>query len=156
MTVHLRQAEQDAITALLSLPDDDWDSEHWATYDVARRTLGPVGRRIEQARERAAARPAPKRSIQARRRQDPPELARSKHIVRSRSGGICEAGHDEVCERQAVHVHHRKLRSQGGSHQAVNLLDLCGPCHDWIHAHPDEAVERGWLLRSWQRESGQP
>ncbi len=51
--------------------------------------------------------------------------------------------------------HHRKRRSQASRmevHSPANLIDLCGTgttgCHGWVHAHPEEARESGWLLRS--------
>jgi 5-methylcytosine-specific restriction endonuclease McrA len=49
-------------------------------------------------------------------------------------------------------VHHRIRRSQGGSHQPENLILLCGSgttgCHGWVHAHPADARDSGWLLKS--------
>lgn len=51
--------------------------------------------------------------------------------------------------------HHRKRRSQSSRsevHSPANLILLCGTgttgCHGWVHAHPGEAREYGWLLRS--------
>lgn len=51
--------------------------------------------------------------------------------------------------------HHRKRRSQasrGEVHSPANLILLCGTgttgCHGWVHAHPAQAREHGWLLRS--------
>lgn len=51
--------------------------------------------------------------------------------------------------------HHRKRRSQaarGEVHSPANLILLCGTgttgCHGWVHAHPVEAREHGWMLRS--------
>ena len=115
-------------------------------------TDSPAADRLERlivAQERPkAARNAPKPK---RPRQDPPELRDAKQAVRRRSGGRCEAG-TEVCTEQVEHVHHRKMRSAGGSHSVDNLLALCHACHDWIHANPEESYARGWLLHSWQIE----
>lgn len=58
----------------------------------------------------------------------------------------CEAG-TRVCVGRAAHVHHRRLRSQGGGDEPSNLLAVCPPCHRYIHDHPAESYERGWLLR---------
>lgn len=58
----------------------------------------------------------------------------------------CEAG-TRVCVGRAVHLHHRRLRSQGGGNEPENLLAVCAPCHDHIHRNPAESYERGWLLR---------
>lgn len=58
----------------------------------------------------------------------------------------CEAG-TQVCTGRAAHRHHRRMRSQGGGNEPSNLLAVCPSCHDYIHAHPSESYERGWLLR---------
>lgn len=31
-----------------------------------------------------------------------------------------------------------------------NLVSLCRTCHDWVHAHPQEAYEGGFLVHSWE------
>jgi hypothetical protein len=80
------------------------------------------------------------------------EFHKVKPIVKARSKGVCEAK-TEVCERAAVHVHHRKLRSQGGSNDPVNLIDVCFACHNWIHLHPAISYEQGWLLHSTDEET---
>ena len=54
-----------------------------------------------------------------------------------------------VCGKQAVHTHHRKLRSQGGGDEKTNLLRVCLDCHTWIHANPSESYARGLLVHSW-------
>lgn len=50
--------------------------------------------------------------------------------------------------------HHRKRRSQASRmevHAPSNLILLCGSgttgCHGWVHAHPRQARDHGWLLR---------
>ena len=60
---------------------------------------------------------------------------------------LCEA-HSPVCGGPVVDRHHRLLRKHGGCDCPENTLDLCDPCHDYVHAHPAEAYRRGWLLRS--------
>lgn len=97
----------------------------------------------DRPRQKIATRPKPK--------QDPPELTEAKRQVRARSRGVCEAA-AKVCTGTAVYFHHRKMRSAGGSHSAVNGLDVCLPCHDWIHGHPEASYERGLLLHSWENE----
>lgn len=64
--------------------------------------------------------------------------------VKERSGGRCEH-----CGDTAVHMHHRKMRSQGGRHEAVNLLHLCLKDHDYFHAHPEMAYKVGALVKSY-------
>lgn len=74
--------------------------------------------------------------------------------VEERSGGRCEMPTLAVrCPMRATHMHHRKMRSQGGDHSAANLLHLCGFHHDYIHAHPAESYANGWLVRSWDEAS---
>ena len=117
----------------------------------AGRVDSPSADRLERiigAQERPQTRQA---APTQKRKQDPPELRAAKEAVRRRSKGYCEA-RTAVCTGQAEHAHHRKMRSAGGSHSVVNLLDACHPCHDWIHAHPEESYERGLLLHSWELE----
>ena len=67
--------------------------------------------------------------------------------VSRRSGGICE-----ICRKaRATNKHHKLPRSQGGKHTAENLLDLCGPCHDEVHAHPAAAYAKGHLVKADKR-----
>lgn len=56
------------------------------------------------------------------------------------------------CSLVAAHVHHRKLRSAGGSNRLVNLLAVCAGCHERIHGSPALSFELGLLLRSWADE----
>lgn len=53
-----------------------------------------------------------------------------------------------ICAGQASHRHHVKRRSQGGTDGWENTLDVCGRCHEYIHAHPEESYVNGWLARS--------
>lgn len=78
--------------------------------------------------------------------------------VRERSNGACEAGERSVCTYRAAHIHHKKLRSQGGSDDPRNLLFICQPCHLFIHSNVSEAKTRGWLTPSWAPEfyGGEP
>jgi hypothetical protein len=66
--------------------------------------------------------------------------------IKSRSKGWCEA---QPCVNRADHLHHRKMRSQGGDHSALNVLAVCSFHHQWIHDHPAQSYENGWLVRSW-------
>lgn len=57
--------------------------------------------------------------------------------------------------------HHRQLRSQQPNPRLLNrpsnLILLCGSgstgCHGWVHAHPAEAYELGWLVHGWDDPS---
>lgn len=70
-------------------------------------------------------------------------------LVQQRSGGLCEAGVSSRCNGRGEHVHHRKLRSRGGGNTVGNLSHVCNDCHTWIHQHPADASERGWMVASW-------
>jgi hypothetical protein len=79
------------------------------------------------------------------------EFQAMKPSVALRSGGLCEARYfaqnyapdaDVIdalkavkCEIRATNTHHRKYRSRQGTNALSNLIDLCTPCHSWIHAH---------------------
>lgn len=65
--------------------------------------------------------------------------------VWARSKGYCEVG-AEGCWGMASQLHHRKHRRHGDDSPG-NLLAVCVPCHNWIHAHPSSSYERGWLIR---------
>jgi 5-methylcytosine-specific restriction endonuclease McrA len=45
----------------------------------------------------------------------------------------------------ALDVHHKQRRSQGGPDAAWNLVSVHRICHRYIHEHPTEAKERGFL-----------
>ena len=36
---------------------------------------------------------------------------------------------------------------KGGGNDLFNLLWVCVTCHDWIHNHPEESYEVGWMVR---------
>lgn len=67
--------------------------------------------------------------------------------VRRRSGGRCEAVHPG-CTGTARHMHHVRMRSQGGEDVASNLLDLCFNGHHYIHHHTGWAYQNGYLERT--------
>lgn len=62
------------------------------------------------------------------------------------SQGRCQAGIDGVCVANATAVHHKLLRSQGGTDQPSNLMAVCCFCHFWIHDHPIEAARLGFII----------
>jgi hypothetical protein len=83
----------------------------------------------------------------ARTRAGQVRLEAAKAEVRGRSGGWCEAS-TPACppdRHRATQAHHRLPRSQGGKHDPDNLLDVCTPAHDWIHANPAASYDAGWL-----------
>jgi hypothetical protein len=52
-----------------------------------------------------------------------------------------------VCWGRADQRHHKLRRSQGGSDEQANTLDVCTGCHDHLHRNVSWAVERGYLTR---------
>ena len=70
------------------------------------------------------------------------ELALMRPVVVARAGGVCH-----VCYDPGTVVHHRKLRSQGGTNEVDNLMLLCQSCHEYVHNHPALAVAAGYILR---------
>jgi hypothetical protein len=69
--------------------------------------------------------------------------------VHARSGGWCECS--PGCLRRAEVLHHRQLRSQGGTHLPENIAHLSEKCHRWVHENPAEAAERGLIVRRTPR-----
>ncbi|WP_182349495.1 HNH endonuclease [Tomitella gaofuii] len=69
--------------------------------------------------------------------------------VKARAGGHCEIWLAGVCTTRVEHLHHRRLRSQGGRHTVENLAAICRACHDYAHNHPRKARECGWIVPSW-------
>ena len=75
-----------------------------------------------------------------------------RRAVWARSGYYCEA-----CGGPgAVHLHHRKLRSQGGRHEATNLMHVHLSCHESIHAHPTRSYLLGHLVHSYDDPADAP
>jgi 5-methylcytosine-specific restriction endonuclease McrA len=102
--------------------------------------------------KRTSLKPTPMKRVSAQPNEYELEFRKMKPIVRKRSKYQCEAKTD-VCIGGGQHVHHRKLRSQGGTNSEANLIDVCMPCHEWIHAHPALSYQRGWLLHGHDEET---
>ena len=47
------------------------------------------------------------------------------------------------------HEHHRQLR-RGGDERPVNKLYIGNELHTWIHDHPAEARELGWVFPQYE------
>ncbi len=82
---------------------------------------------------------------------DPLTVDRSADLDADREF-MCQAK-TPACTGRAAHSHHRKTKARGGSNNPVNLVRVCASCHDFIHAHPKEAAERGFLLHAFDREA---
>lgn len=77
---------------------------------------------------------------------------RAKKAVKRRSDGDCEI-RTSWCLGRATNFSHRRHEGQGGPWEASNGLDACGwgnatGCHGYLHQHPVEAKENGWLVSS--------
>ncbi len=58
----------------------------------------------------------------------PPKTMR---MVKARARGRCEV---PGCRNHIwLQCHHRRLRSEGGTHDPENLIVVCQPCHDALH-----------------------
>lgn len=52
-----------------------------------------------------------------------------------------------VCVREkATDVHHKNGRHNDRLNDVEHWLPVCRKCHDYIHAHPQKAREKGWLI----------
>ena len=132
----------DAIQKLSELPDDGWEPYTWDVFLTARTVLveeaDRVNRRASRKRTSSGA------TMRSRKPADGPTAA-TKAAVSERSRGWCEVGAGG-CRVKPSQLHHRLMRSQGGGHEADNLLAVCSPCHEYVHQHPEYAFERGCLL----------
>lgn len=80
--------------------------------------------------------------------QRPPKGLRG--LIYERSGGLCEC-----CLRPmalaSMHLHHRKLRSQGGTWDPENIIGVLSACHNIhprsIHQNPQASYDAGLLVR---------
>jgi 5-methylcytosine-specific restriction protein A len=61
----------------------------------------------------------------------------------------CEARRPLVCRLHSTEPHHILMKSQGGKDEDSNLMAVCRPCHDWIHAHPEISYSKKWLRHWW-------
>jgi len=68
-----------------------------------------------------------------------------RQATRLRAAGRCEA-----CGKPEPNpdLHHRKLRSRGGTSSGCNAVALCRGCHTWAHMNP-EATVLGFTVASW-------
>lgn len=75
--------------------------------------------------------------------------SKARSLIYTRSGGLCESQVASRCSGVAESAHHRKLRSRGGQDTTSCLVAICEPCHQWIHQHPADATDLGWMVNSW-------
>ena len=66
---------------------------------------------------------------------------------------LAETSNCERCGGRNDVVHEKLTRARGGSiTDPANCVVLCDPCHAWVHAHPRQSTEDGWLLRRFSSE----
>jgi hypothetical protein len=65
--------------------------------------------------------------------------------VLMRSHGDCEI-RSAVCTGRVEVVHHVLRRGQGGAYDLDLVRGSCVACHEHLHGHVAEALERGWLI----------
>lgn len=88
-----------------------------------------------------------------------PEERAGKQGAHARSSALTGYRLCERCgRRRAREVHHRKNRSQGGTWDLANLLDLCSPCHLEVTVNPALAKEAksGWSVYPTQDPAAVP
>jgi hypothetical protein len=51
---------------------------------------------------------------------------------------------EKGCTKEATQVHHKAGRGRN-TNKVDTFIATCHSCHTWIHAHPAEAREKGWL-----------
>lgn len=119
-----------SIRNIVDLPEDDWQPEHWATFEAARAHLTREIEQIDRAR-------SAEKERRKRRTEGWWTMANARRTVQARSGGRCElAGPD--CQGRAREVHHVFGRGGMDPHDPAKLLHLCGHgnqdgCHGYVH-----------------------
>jgi 5-methylcytosine-specific restriction endonuclease McrA len=76
------------------------------------------------------------------------EYTAMRIVVLERDDHTCQLRMDGHHCTGTLHVHHIRLRAQGGSNHPDNLVTLCGgpgSAHDWVHANPAEAALFGLI-----------
>jgi 5-methylcytosine-specific restriction endonuclease McrA len=73
------------------------------------------------------------------------EYTAMRIVVLERDDHTCQLRMDGHHCSGGLHVHHRRLRSQGGSNHPSNLVTLCDRAHRWVHDNPAEAALFGLI-----------
>ena len=85
--------------------------------------------------------------VSAKRRKRDAVYPLSRRAIYERAEGMCEATVSFDCELGGYQVHHLAGRGGDDPHRLENLLLCCRPCHEWIHAHPAESYEQGFMVK---------
>ena len=94
-------------------------------------------------------RPIGPRGIETRK-----QITAVRVVVMERAGARCERCGLGVCIAGRLDLHHKRSRSQGGTHEAENLAALCRLCHDDLHAGRAADSDR-WIVRRAQASRGE-
>lgn len=86
------------------------------------------------------------RPMSAKAQRFQAEFNLSKSVVAKRSGGFCEA-RTSACTGFGEHFHHRAGRVGPGVNLPGSVLHVCVSCHRYLHSHPLESYDRGWLVK---------
>ena len=72
-----------------------------------------------------------------------PIPASSRQSVSDRDRGLCVR-----CAGPGADWHHRRGRSVKDEHThcPCNGVTLCRTCHNWVHANPADAQEKGYIV----------
>ncbi|MGK5090092.1 HNH endonuclease [Bdellovibrionota bacterium FG-2] len=119
--------------------------EHLKRHDPVKRAKRQIIKRGRQTKPVALQATSPK-GAQTTQDAKPPHTrvpipANIFHQVRLRDQGRCTYTHEngQKCNQSRwVEIHHKLPVSQGGENSLENLVTLCSPHHDWIHAGVDK------------------
>jgi hypothetical protein len=75
------------------------------------------------------------------------DMTEGRAMVMHRALDRCEV-ESPVCTHDTPHWHHRQSR-RTGIHGPHNGLAACPPCHAYIHTHPRQALDMGWIINTW-------
>lgn len=74
------------------------------------------------------------------------DYSKAREDLAARVGDMCEA-RTSACTGALEQVHHRKGRDGVLLADPQYLLGVCAACHRYIHDHPTESYEKGWMLK---------
>jgi len=100
----------------------------------------PLPRGTSRLKRETRIRPIGRRGIEARK-----QIKAVRVVVMERAGARCERCGLGVCIAGRLDLHHKRSRSQGGTHEAENLAALCRLCHDDLHAGRAADSDR-WIV----------
>ena len=145
----MNKGTEAAIRAIVALPLDDWQPEHWDTFEAAQACCALEVARIDRTRAQA-------RTDRARREEGWWKMPAARKAVKERSGGLCELGGDG-CMGRARDIHHVYGRRGPDPHRPDKLLHLCGHgnldgCHGLVHSRA-EWRERAEAIARANREA---